>query len=124
MVDTNLNSNTLYGQIVANSIFTPRQIAIILNQLKGSGTPENISSGAYYRQVKQCKTKINSLLYSMILLQSMGIIKNDASVTLSKLAEQLSVIFSIDKGSDIVLRNNEEDVMHVINEVIKRISMM
>jgi hypothetical protein len=54
----------------------------------------------------------------------MGIIKNDASVTLSKLAEQLSVIFSIDKGSDIVLRNNEEDVMHVINEVIKRISMM
>ncbi|HEX2170371.1 MAG TPA: hypothetical protein VHF65_08740 [Nitrososphaera sp.] len=124
MVDTNLNSNALYEQIVANSIFTPRQISIILNQLKGDGTPENISSGAYYRQVKQCKTKINSLLYSMVLLQSIGIIKNDASVTLSKLAEQLSVIFSIDKGSDIVLRNNEEDVMHVINEVIKRISMM
>jgi hypothetical protein len=95
-----------------------------LNQLKGSGKPENLSSGAYYRQVKQCKRKVNSLLYSMVLLQSIGIIKTDASVALSKLAEQLSVIFSTDNSSDIVLGTNEEDVMHVINEVIKRISMM
>jgi hypothetical protein len=124
MVDMILNSNTLYGQIVANSIFTPRQISIILNQLKGSGKPENLSSGAYYRQVKQCKRKVNSLLYSMMLLQSIGIIKTDASVTLTKLAEQLSVIFSVDNSSDIVLRTNKEDVIHVINEVIKRISMM
>ena len=124
MIDTSLNSNILYGQIIANSIFTPRQISIILNQLKGSGKPENLSSGAYYRQVKQCKRKVNSLLYSMVLLQSIGIIKTDALVTLSKLAEQFSVIFSIDSGSDIVLGTNEEDVMHVINEVIKRISMM
>ena len=124
MVDTILNSNTLYGQIVANSIFTPRQISIILNQLKGRGKPENLSSGAYYRQVKQCKSKVNSLLYSMVLLQSIGIIKTDASVALGKLAEQLSVIFSIDSSSDIVLGTSEEDVMYVINEVIKRISMM
>jgi hypothetical protein len=124
MVDTLRNSNTLYGQIVANSIFTPRQISIILNQLKGGGKPKNTSSGAYYRQVKQCKSKVNSLLYSIVLLQSIGIIKKDASVTLSKLAEQLSVIFSIDNSSDVVLGTNEEDVMHVINEVIKRISMM
>jgi hypothetical protein len=124
MGDMILSSNTLYGQIVANSIFTPRQISIILNQLKGSGKPENISSGAYYRQVKQCKRKVNSLLYSMMLLQSIGIIKTDASVTLTKLAEQLSVIFSIDNSSDIVLRTNGEDVMHVINEVIKRVSTM
>ena len=124
MVDRILNSNTLYGQIIANSIFTPRQISIILNQLKGSGKPDNLSSGAYYRQVKQCKRKVNSLLYSMVLLQSIGIIKTDASVALSKLAEQLSVIFSMDNSSDIVLGANKEDVMHVINEVIKRISMM
>jgi hypothetical protein len=124
MIDTILNSNALYGQIVANSIFTPRQISIILNQLKGSGTPENISSGAYYRQVKQCKRKVNSLLYSMVLLESIGIIKADASVTLSRLAEQLSVIFSVGNSSDIVHGNNKEDVMHVINEVIKRVSMM
>src|SRR3712207_373427 len=124
MVDTILNSNTLYGQIVANTIFTPRQISIILNQLKGRGKPENLSSGAYYRQVKQCKSKVNSLLYSMVLLQSIGIIKTDASVALGKLAEQLSVIFSIDSSSDIVLGTSEEDVMYVINEVIKRISMM
>ncbi len=124
MTDPVSNSGALYTHVVANSIFTSRQISIILNTLKGSGKPENISSGAYYRQVKQCKKKVNSLLYSMILLQSIGIVKTDASMTLSKVAEQLSVIFSLSKSSDVVLNANEEDVMHVINEVIKRVSMM
>lgn len=124
MGDTNSNSNALYAQLVANSIFTPRQISIILNQLKGSSKPENISSGAYYRQVKQCKEKVRSLLFSVVLLQSIGIVKTDSSVTLSKLAEQLSVIFSLDDSSDVVPKINEEDVMYVINEVIKRISSL
>lgn len=124
MGDTNSNSNALYAQLVVNSIFTPRQISIILNQLKGSSKPENISSGAYYRQVKQCKEKVRSLLFSVVLLQSIGIVKTDSSVMLSKLAEQLSVIFSLDDSSDVVPKINEEDVMYVINEVIKRISSL
>ena len=118
------NSDVIYNQIVANSIFTPRQISIILNQHEDRGRPRNISSGAYYRQVKQCKKKVSSLLYSIILLQSIGILKPDALVTTSKLAEQLSVIFSLNNGSDVMLKTNERDVMYVINEVIKRMSMM
>jgi hypothetical protein len=118
------NSDTIYNQIVANSIFTPRQISIILDQLEGRGRPRNISSGAYYRQVKQCKKKVSSLLYGIILLQSIGIVKPEALVTISKLAEQLSVIFSLGNSSDVTLKTNERDVMYVINEVIKRISMV
>lgn len=45
-------------------------------------------------------------------------------MALGKLADQLSVIFSADDGSDVELRNKKEDVMYVINEVIKRISMV
>jgi nanoRNase/pAp phosphatase (c-di-AMP/oligoRNAs hydrolase) len=122
MVGTISNSGALYTHIVANSIFTPRQLSIILNQLTGSGKPKDISSGAYYRQLKQCRKKVYSLLLSMVLLQSTGIVKAEALVVLGKLAEQLSVIFSADSGSDVALRTKEEDVMHVINEVIKRIS--
>jgi hypothetical protein len=122
MADSISNSSTLYTQIVANSIFTPRQLSIILNQLKGAGKPKDISPGAYYRQVRQCRKKVNSLLYSIVLLQSTGIVKAETSVILSRLAEQLSVIFSIDNSSDVVLKTDNKDVMYVIDEVIKRIS--
>ena len=124
MIDRILNSNTFYGQIVANSIFTPRQLSIILNQLKGAGKPEDISPGAYYRQVKQCRKKVKSLLYSIVLLQSTGIVKAEMSVTLSRVAEQLAVIFSVDNNSDVVLKIDNKDVMYVIDEVIKRIYAM
>jgi hypothetical protein len=50
--------------------------------------------------------------------------KTDSSVMLSKLAEQLSVIFSLDDSSDVVPKINQEDVMYVINEVIKRASLL
>jgi hypothetical protein len=122
MADPISDSSTLYTQIVANSIFTQRQLSIILNQLKGAGKPEDISPGAYYRQVKQCRKKVKSLLYSIVLLQSTGIVKVEASVTLSKLAEQLSVIFSVGNSSDVALKTDIKDVMYVIDEVIKRSS--
>ena len=123
MVDREPNSNTLYTYLVANSVFTPRQFSIILKQLEGSGKPENISSGAYYRQVKQCRKKVFSVLYSLTLLQSMGIVQPEALATLSKLAEQLTVIFA-SESSDTLSRLNVDRVISVINEVVKRISKL
>lgn len=117
------NSNILYTHLVANSLFTPRQLSIISNQLKGGSKPEKISSGAYYRQVKQCRKKVISILYSMILLQSIGIVQSEALTTLNKLAEQLTVIFA-SESSDAMSRLNVDDVISVINEVIKRVSKL
>ena len=121
MAEQGSNFNTLYAYIVANSLFTPRQLSIISKQLEGGGRPEKISSGAYYRQVKQCRKKVISVLYSMMLLQSMGIVQSEALTTLSKLAEQLAVIFA-SESSDAMSRLNVDDVISVINEVIKRVS--
>ena len=118
------NSNILYTHLVANSLFTPRQLSIILKQLRGGSKTEKISSGAYYRQVKQCRKKVISILHSMIILQSMGIVQSDASATLSKVAEQLAVIFASESSSDVTTRLNVEDVISVINEVIKRMSKL
>ena len=118
------NSNTLYAYIVENSLFTPRQLSIILKQLGGGGKPEKISSGAYYRQVKQCRKKVISVLYSMMLLQSMGVVQQEAPATLSKLAEQSAVIFASERNSDATSRLNVNDVISVISEVIKRMSKL
>ena len=120
MADPISNSSALYTEIVANSIFTPRQLSIILNQLTGRGKPEDISSGAYYRQLKQCRKKVYSLLFSMVLLQSTGIVKAEALVALGKLAEQLSVILSADSVSDNVLSTKKGDVIYVINDLMQR----
>jgi hypothetical protein len=123
MSDQGSNSNALYVYIIVNSLFTPRQLSIILKQLEGSGKPENISSGAYYRQVKQCRKKVISVLYSMMLLQSLGIVQSEALTALSKLAEQLAVIFD-SRSSDAMSGLNIDDVISVIDEVIKRISKL
>ena len=124
MPDPRSNSSTIYAHLVANSLFTPRQLSIISKKLQGGGTTEKISSGAYYRQVKQCRKKVTSVLYSMILLQSMGIVQLEAPSTLSKLAEQLAVIFASESSSDVTSRLNVDDVISVINEVIKRMSKL
>ena len=60
----------------------------------------------------------------MILLQSMGIVQLEAPSTLSKLAEQLAVIFASESNSDVTTRLNVDDVISVINEVIKRMSKL
>ena len=121
MAEQGSNFNALYAYIVANSLFTPRQLSIISNQLKGGSKPEKISSGAYYRQVKQCRKKVISILYSIMLLQSTGIVHPDALTALNRLAEQLTVIFA-SESSDAMSRLNVADVISVINEVIKRVS--
>lgn len=117
------NSNNLYSHILANSLFTSRQLSIISKRLQGGPKAENISSGAYYRQVKQCRKKVLSILYSMILLQSMGIVHVETSIALSRIAEQLAVIFA-SEDSDVMNKLNINHVISVIDEMIKRMSKL
>jgi hypothetical protein len=59
----------------------------------------------------------------MLLLQSTGIVQLETSATLSRLAEQLAVIFA-SEGSDVTSRLNVNDVISVIDEVVKRMSWL
>jgi hypothetical protein len=54
----------------------------------------------------------------------MGIVQPEASTTLNKLAEQLAVIFASESSSDAIPRLNVNDVISVIDEVIKRMSKL
>ncbi len=123
MTDPKSNSNNLYAYIVANSLFTPRQLDIISKRLQGGGRAQNISPGAYYRQVKQCRDKVNAVLYSMILLQSTGIVQPETLNAIGRLAEQISVIFA-SEGSDVAGKLNVDDVISVIDALIKRMSRL
>jgi len=124
MADPRSNSSTIYAHIIANSLFTPRQLSIISKKMQRGSRTENISSGAYYRQVKQCRKKVTSILYTMILLQSTGIVELEAPATISKLAEHLAVIFASESSSDATTRVNVDSVISVIDEVIKRMSKL
>ena len=123
MAEGKSNSNNLYGHLVANSLFTPRQLSIISKRLQGGGRAQDISSGAYYRQVGQCRDKVNAVLYSMILLQSTGIVQPETLSALSRLAEQLRVIFA-SKSSDVASRLSVNDVISVIDQLVKRMSKL
>ncbi len=123
MTDVKSNSNNLYGHLVANSLFTPRQLSIISKKLQGGGRTQNISSGAYYRQVGQCREKVSAVLYSIILLQSTGIVQPETLTALSRLVEQLRVIFA-SESSDVASRLSVNDVISVIDQLVKRMSKL
>jgi hypothetical protein len=123
MADAKSNSNNLYTYIVTNSLFTPRQLAIISKKLQGGGRAQNISSGAYYRQVKQCRDKVNAVLYSVILLQSTGIVQPETLGALGRLAGQIGVIFA-SESSDVASRMSVNDVMSAIDQLVKRMSKL
>lgn len=121
MAGSDSNSSNFLNHFVANSLFTPKQISIILKRLQGSGRAPNISSGAYYRQVKQSRDKAVAVLYSAILLQSTGALQPDALSALGRLADQLSVIFASEESSDVLDQARLEDVISVMDVLIKRV---
>jgi hypothetical protein len=110
------NSNRFYRHIIANSLFTARQIYIISRKLENRGTVENISSGAYYRQVKQCRTKLVRLLYSIILLKCVGALDKETFFVIERMVSQIQVMFD-QEGSDNL---PTENVMSVIEQLVKR----
>lgn len=121
MAEADSRSGALLQALVANSLFTPRQASIILKRLQRRGRQENISSGAYYRQVRQSRDKAFAVLYSAILLQSTGALEPDALSTLGRLAGQLSVIFA-SENSDVSLDSARmDDVMSVMDQLVKRV---
>ena len=79
-----------------------------------------MSSGAYYRQVKQSRDKAIAVLYSTILLQSSGALQPEALSALGRLADQLGVIFA-SEGSDVLDNARLEDVISVIDQLVKRV---
>ena len=117
------SSNSIFDdimqQIIKRSLFTERQIQIILNQRDLQKTTFNITKGAYFRQVKQSKEKLTGLFYSIILLRGLGVLLPEDMEMLSRLSNQISVI----QSSDVFLER-EEEIMSVIGELLNHACRM
>ena len=107
--------NNIIRQIIKKSLFTERQIEIILSQKNLVETKFSISKGAYYRQVGQSREKLIGLFYSIILLRGLGILLPDDIDVISKLSEQVSVISDSD-----IFPEREQEVINVIDLAIRR----
>ena len=107
MADPRSNSSTIYAHIIANSLFTPRQLSIISKKLQRGGRTENISSGAIIDRSSNAG-RVTSILYTMLLLQSTGIVELEALATISKLAEHLVVIFASERSRDATTINVDD----------------
>ena len=112
------NFNTIMQEIIKKSLFTERQIEIILKQKKMLQVEFGVSKGAYYRQLGQARSKIESLYYTILLLQAYDVILPESDV-MFRLAEQLNVM----KESDFT-PENEGQIMDVIQQTVKQLVNM
>ena len=109
------NFNTIIKEIIKKSLFTERQIEIILKQKKLLDVEFGVSKGAYYRQLAQSRSKIESVYYTIILLQAYDVILPDSNV-ISRLAEQVNVM----KGGSFT-PENEAQIIDVIQKTVKQL---
>ena len=118
MEDRNSKFNNFYYEILQKSIFTNRQISIIYKRANKQSTRENISAGAYYRQLKQCRLKIKSVLYSILLLRLYGVLDEQSINTLDKIALQLVVMSQASGTNDVAKDRLVQDVASVVHRLI------
>ena len=109
------NFNTIIQEIIKKSLFTERQIEIILKQKKLLDIEFGVSKGAYYRQVAQSRSKIEGVYYTLILLQAYDVIPTNSDV-ISRLAEQVNVM----KDGDCTPENGSR-IMDVIQKTVKQL---
>jgi hypothetical protein len=109
------NFNNIIRQIIKKSLFTERQVEIILNQKDLLDTKFSITKGAYYRQVGQSREKLIALFYSIILFRGLGILLPDDIDVISKLSEQIGVI---NEGE--IFPEREEQITSVIDMTIRK----
>ena len=111
--------NKIIKEIIQKSLFTERQIEIILIHKNLIETQLNISKGAYYRQVSQSKEKLMRFYYSIILLRGLSIILPDDIDVMSQLSEKISVI----KDGD-VFPERENEIIDVIDKMVTQLGKM
>ena len=109
------NFKTIVKEIIKKSLFTERQIEIILKQKKLLDIEFSVSKGAYYRQLAQSRSKIESVYYTIILLQAYDVILPESDV-ITRLAEQVNVMKD---GS--FAPENEDRIIDVIQKTVKQL---
>lgn len=108
--------------LVKNSMLTPRQVSIIYKKLNKGKSPIDISEGAYYRQVKQCKDKVRQIIYSIILLRLMEVLDDRIYTILDQLNAQFAQISLLyEQQSDISQEVHTGSLIPILEDVISKL---
>jgi hypothetical protein len=117
------NFSYFLAMLVKNSMLTPRQVSIIYKKLDNEKSPIDISGGAYYRQVKQCKDKIRQIIYSIILLRLMEVLDDRIYTILDQLNAQFTQISLVcEQQSDISQEMHTRNLIPVLEDMITKLS--
>jgi hypothetical protein len=119
MLPEEMHFNDIYKNILTNSLFTERQTYIVYKRLAARENVIGISRGAYYRQLRQCRHKIVSILYSILLLQYIGAIDHQSLSVLQALSKQLNVIPRVD-WSDVTDLKRIESVIFALENALNK----
>jgi hypothetical protein len=119
MLPEEMHFNEIYKNILGNSLFTERQTYIIYKRLANKKNVVGISRGAYYRQIRQCRHKVVSILYSILLLEYIGAIDHQSLSVLQALSKKLGVIPRID-SSDVTNPKRMESVIFALENALNK----
>lgn len=116
-----LDFNEFLRHIIKNSLFTERQLYIISKVKEKQKLLNGVSSGAYYRQIRQCKNKIFGILYSMMLLRIIDVLDEQAFHTIDELSDRLANIIS-QPNSDLIRDIEITSVISKMDQLISSLS--
>ncbi|MFZ0328376.1 MAG: hypothetical protein WBP64_02110 [Nitrososphaeraceae archaeon] len=116
-----LDFNEFLRHIIKNSLFTERQLYIISKVKEKQKLLNGVSSGAYYRQIRQCKNKIFGILYSMMLLRIINVLDEQAFHTIDELSDRLANIIS-QPNSDLIRDIEITSVISKMDQLISSLS--
>lgn len=78
---------------------------------------KEISSGAYYRELKQSKVKLRRIFYSIVLLNILGITDKEQIMILNTIVNNLRIL---NNTHDEYHGNEINRVMNIIEELINK----
>ena len=122
MENNNLNYTSIFNHFTENSIFTKKQTSIIYNKALHEKRAGNISAGAYYRQLGQCRNKVKRTVYTLLLLRLLNVVDVETFAILNQLNDQLNVI--LNKPSDEIDNSTLSNVISLMDNVIRKLVLI
>ncbi|HYY86364.1 MAG TPA: hypothetical protein VE594_04595 [Nitrososphaeraceae archaeon] len=122
MENSNLDYTSILNHFIVNSILTEKQTSIIYNKITKSKPSKKMTSGAYYRQLRQCRTKITKIVYTLLLLRLFSVLDTETFSVLNQLNNQLNVMLS--KRNDEIDVPTLNNVTSLIDDVIAKLVLI
>jgi hypothetical protein len=122
MENTNLDYTSILNHFIVNSTLTQKQASIIYNKITKSKSSTRMTSGAYYRQLGQCRRKIRKIVYTLLLLRLFNVLDAGTFSVLDQLNNQLNVM--LNKSSDDIDTSTVNNVTSLIDDVIEKLVLI